>query len=165
MLAREIREAPYPVNTTRSGTWWASRAGGKVVHSGNGQAFTPMWSSTWTGFWRKLKHREGAPRRHWTPWSANQIIPGKRALNSLTKAPGYHAASTVTNGKCFMSVRKYQWKCQPNNSCPVILIIGFQHLVFFILLGQWMICLIGLNTMICLKINTGDIGRYPREGI
>lgn len=49
LLCRAIREAPCRVSTTRSGTWWASRAGGKVVLRGNGLAFTPMCSSMWTG--------------------------------------------------------------------------------------------------------------------
>lgn len=52
----------------RSGIWWASRAGEKVVVRENGPAFTPTWSSMWTGFWRKLKwskeveaHLKGKP--------------------------------------------------------------------------------------------------------
>ncbi|KAL1765516.1 hypothetical protein HispidOSU_024853, partial [Sigmodon hispidus] len=51
----EILEGHCPANTMGSGTWWASRAGVKAVVKKKSQVSTPMWLSTWTGFWRKLK--------------------------------------------------------------------------------------------------------------
>lgn len=74
---REIQGAPCPVNTTRSGTWWASRVGVKAALTGNGQVSTPTWSSMWTGFWRKPKHRERVPGCQLTPWRTNQITLGE----------------------------------------------------------------------------------------
>jgi hypothetical protein len=67
LFHREIQGDPCLVNTTKSGIWWASRVGVKVVVKRNGQAFTPTSSSMWTGFWRKPNPDERVFRCYLTP--------------------------------------------------------------------------------------------------